>query len=126
MPKPASARWASPSKTYPIAGAAHPAGQVQSTWEKKSIFLCAPAFAEVRSLFHHAMESIEIGRNADQLFLFNLPFVLLHEILICEPRNSGSFDSVPLGPHRDLMRVKVMEAKLVEQRFLHNRMRQEE
>lgn len=63
----------------------------------------------------------ELRRNADQLLFFDRLLVFLHKAaLIDPPRHARSLDRVAL----DLTDVQIMEAQLVQQRFLDDLMGQ--
>jgi hypothetical protein len=69
---------------------------------------------------------VEGGRDLPQLLLLDSFLVPLHEALICPPRNPHGFDRIAFGANSDLMRMEVMQAQFVEQRFLYDLMRQQE
>src|SRR5437868_4979388 len=52
--------------------------------------------------------------------------MFFHEPLICPPGHSGRLYRIPLRAHCYLMRVKIMQPQLVEQRLLNDLMREEE
>jgi hypothetical protein len=77
-------------------------------------------------LFIAVGREIEIAGNAGELLFVNRLFVPLHKGLIGSPGDPRSLDRVSFRPYRNLMGMEVMEAKLVQQRFLNNLVREQE
>src|ERR1051326_4976829 len=63
---------------------------------------------------------VEIARDLLQFFLLDRLLVPLHESLVGPPRDAGGLYRGPLRADRDLMRVQIGQAKLVQKRLLHD------
>jgi hypothetical protein len=65
---------------------------------------------------------VEIARHPLQFFLLNRLLVPLHEPLVGPPRDARGLYRRPLRPDRDLVRVQIVQADLVQKRLLHDLM----